>query len=245
MLSGICVFHHSPVGASLLAKKSTITVNLDQRVPLSLRRNAAEQARSYKAWSALLATQLLDADLAHPEFLDLAGHRHRKLLDELEVTRRLEVRDALLAPGLQFLLGRAVTGVEFDPGNNLLAIARARNPDHLHVGHGRVGEEELFQLPWVDILAATDDHVLVAPGNAHITLVIHARQVPGVHPARLVDRFGGAFGVVPVAEHHAVTAGAQFTDGAARHQVARLINDFAFQLRLGTADGGHAQLQVI
>ncbi|MOA20577.1 hypothetical protein D3C78_1410300 [compost metagenome] len=155
------------------------------------------------------------------------------------------MRDALLAPGLQLLLGGAVAGVELDPGDDLFAVARAGNPDHLHVRHSRVSEEKLLQLPWVDVLTATDDHVLVAPGNAHVTLVIHARQVTGVHPPCLIDGVRRAFGVVPVTEHHAVTTGAQLADGAARYQVARLVDDLAFQLRLGAADGGHAQFQVV
>src|SRR5699024_4199985 len=127
--------------------------------------------------------------------------------------------------------------VELDPGNDLLAITRARNADHLHVGHRWVGEEELFQFAWINVLAAADDHVLVTPGNAHVTLVIHAGQVTGVHPAGLVDGFGGALRVVPVTEHHTVTARTKLTDGATGHRVARLVDDLAFQLRLGTADG--------
>jgi hypothetical protein len=55
--------------------------------------------------------ELLDADLAHPKLLNLAGHGHRKLLDEFEVTRRLEVGDAFLAPGLQLLFAGAVAGM--------------------------------------------------------------------------------------------------------------------------------------
>ena len=66
-------------------------------------RRFREQARSHIGLcSAFVDAQLLDTDLAHAEFLDLARHGHRKLLDELEVTRRLEVRDALLAPCLLY-----------------------------------------------------------------------------------------------------------------------------------------------
>ena len=110
---------------------------------------------------AFVFAQLLDTDLAHPEFLNLAGYGHWELLHELEVTRRLEVRDALFAPRLQFLLGGAVARVEFDPGDNLFAITRAWNADHLHVRHCGMSKEELFQLPWVNILTAPDDHCLL------------------------------------------------------------------------------------
>ncbi|MNL58138.1 hypothetical protein D3C87_1817510 [compost metagenome] len=108
-----------------------------------------------------------------------------------------------------------------------------------------MGEEKLFQLTRVNVLAAANDHVLVTPGDAHITLVIHARQITGVHPACLIDGLRGAFGIVPVTQHHAVAARAQLTDGAARNQVAGVIDDLAFQLRLSAADGGHTQFQFV
>ncbi|MOA45033.1 hypothetical protein D3C78_1673860 [compost metagenome] len=98
--------------------------------------------------------------------------------------------------------------MELDPGDDLFAVARAGNANHLHVRNGRMSEEKFFQLPRVNILTTTDDHVLVAPGNAHVALVVHARQVTGVHPPSLIDGVRRAFRVVPIAEHHAVTAGA-------------------------------------
>ena len=64
-------------------------------------RRLREQARSHRgSCSAFFITQFFDADLAHAKLLDLAGHGHRELLDELEMTWRLEVSNALFAPGL-------------------------------------------------------------------------------------------------------------------------------------------------
>ncbi|KAI3480411.1 hypothetical protein L1887_57425 [Cichorium endivia] len=204
---------------------------------------AGERGRVQFLRSALF--QFLDTDLAHPELLDLARHRHREFLDEAEMPRGLEVRDAVLAPGLQFLRRRTVPRVELDPGDDLLAIAIARDADHLHVGHRRVSEEELLQLPRIDVLAPADDHVLVAPGNAHVAVLVHARQVAGVHPARRVDGFGGRRRVAPVAEHHAVATGAQLADLPAGNHVALLVDDLAFQLRLGAPDTGHPQFELV
>ncbi len=153
--------------------------------------------------------------------------------------------NAALAPGLQLHIGRAVTGVELDPGDDLLTVAVIRNADDLHVRYRRVGEEELFQLARINVLAAANDHVLVAPGNAHVALLVHARQVAGVHPARRVDGFGGGRRVAPIAEHHAVATGAQFADLPARHHAAVLVDDLALQLRLGAAHGGHPQFQLV
>src|SRR3989344_6008300 len=190
------LFRAPPVGASLLAKAVVQPTSILDVLSPS-RAGSLPQGDE----AGFIGSQLLDTDLAHPEFLDLARHGHWKLIHELEVARRLEVRDALLAPGLQLLLGGAMAGVELDPGNDLFTITRARYADHLHIGHRRVGEEELFQLARVNVLATTNDHVLVAPGNAHVALFIHAGQVAGVHPAGLVDGFRRTLRVVPVAEH--------------------------------------------
>ncbi|KAI3475675.1 hypothetical protein L1887_62893 [Cichorium endivia] len=59
-----------------------------------------------------------------------------------------------------------------------------------------------------NVLAAADDHVLAAPDNLQIARLVHHRQITAVHPLGLVDALLGRLLVVPVAEHHAVAAGA-------------------------------------
>ena len=135
--------------------------------------------------------------------------------------------------------------MELDPGDDFFTVARARNADHLHISNSGVSEEEFFQLTRVNVLTTTDDHVLVAPDDADVTLFVHARQVAGVHPTVPIDGVGGALGVVPVTEHHAVATGTQLADGATGNDIAGLVDDLAFQLRLGTANGGHAQFQFV
>ena len=66
-----------------------------------------------------------------------------------------------------------------------------------------------------------------------------------MHPAGRVDGIRRGLGVVPVAQHHAVAAGAQLANLAAGDDAAIGVHQFVFQLRLGAADGGHAQLQVV
>ncbi|MNP19888.1 hypothetical protein D3C76_1124410 [compost metagenome] len=135
--------------------------------------------------------------------------------------------------------------VQPHPGHDLFTVLAARHANHLHIGHRRVGEEELLQLARVDVLAAANDHVLAAPDNTHIALLVHHRQVAGVHPAFLIDAFGRGLGVVPVAQHHAVTPRAQLADLATRHAVAIGIDHLVLQPRLGAPDAGHAALQVV
>ena len=73
-----------------------------------------------------------------------------------------------------------------------------------------MGVEKFLDLPWVDIFTAADNHILDAPHNVDIALVIHHGQVAGVHPARCVDGFGAGIGVIPIAEHDAIAARTQF-----------------------------------
>ncbi len=153
--------------------------------------------------------------------------------------------DAPLAELAQRLGLDRVPRMQLDPGDDLLAVLAVRHADHLHIGHRRVGEQELLDLARIHVLAAADDHVLVAPDDLHVALVVHGRQVAGVHPARAVDGLAGRFRVVPVAEHHAVAAGAQLADLPARHDMAVLVDDLALQVRLGTTDAGDAPFEVV
>src|SRR5207237_795058 len=52
----------------------------------------------------------------------------------------------------------------------------------------------------VDVLAAGDDHVLLAVDDPDIALVVLADQVAGVEPTAF-ERLGGGLRVVPVAGH--------------------------------------------
>ena len=43
--------------------------------------------------------------------------------------------------------------------------------------------EELLDLARIDVLAAADHHVLDAADDVAVALVVHGREVAGVHPA--------------------------------------------------------------
>ena len=70
-------------------------------------------------------------------------------------------------------------------------------------------EQELLDLARVNVLAAADDHVLDPPGDAVIAVGLPQGQVARVQPTVGVDRRGRGFGIVVVAEHHDVAAGAK------------------------------------
>src|SRR4029434_8757087 len=111
--------------------------------------------------------------------------------------------------------------------------------DHLDVADGRVPVEELLDLAWIDVLAAADDHVLDPADDVGVAVGVHGRQVAGVHPARLVDGLAGGLGVVPVAEHDHVPAGAQLARGVAGDDPPAVgVDDLDLDVRVNPAYGG-------
>jgi hypothetical protein len=75
-----------------------------------------------------------------------------------------------------------------DPGHHLLPVFRSLGTPITCASctpGWRV--QELLDLARVDVLAAADDHVLDAPDDVDVALVVHRREVAGVHPAGGVD----------------------------------------------------------
>jgi hypothetical protein len=68
--------------------------------------------------------QLGDGLFAHQKFLDLAGYRHRKGVDEFDVARDLVMGDLPLAESADLFGGRGHAAAQPDPGAQLFAIAR-------------------------------------------------------------------------------------------------------------------------
>src|SRR5262249_1862776 len=71
--------------------------------------------------------------LAHQEFLDLSGHRHREFLDELHIARNLVMRDLALAEGSDLVRRQGFAGANPHPCAKLLAVAIVGDAEHLHV----------------------------------------------------------------------------------------------------------------
>src|SRR4051795_2632581 len=165
------------------------------------------------------ARELRRRHLAHDELLHLAGDRHGELVHELPVAGDLEGRDLPPAGGRQLLGADRAALAQLDPGHDLLAVARAGHADEVGVADGRDADQELLDLARVDVLSAADEHVLDAPDDLHVALVVHRREVARVHPAVVVDRLARGALVVPVAQHHAVAAGALLAGHAARDRL--------------------------
>src|SRR5208283_4459433 len=148
---------------------------------------------------------LLDLEFPHPELLYLAGDGDRKGVDKPDQFRDFEIGDAAAAV-IADLLGRSLL-IRFqpDPSADDLAKAWIRNPDHLRLGHLGMGVQELFNLPWIDVLTPAQDHVLGAAGDAKGAVLAHDGQVAAAQPAVGTDHALGRRDVTIVARHGEIT----------------------------------------
>src|SRR5579859_2745131 len=157
-----------------------------------------------------LQVQILDGLLAHQELLDFACNGHREFIDEHDIAWNLVVSDLVPAEFANLLYAGLLAWLEADPGADLLAVFGIGHANDLDIADFGVTIKELLNLAGIDIFAPTDHHVLDAPDNVDIAILIHGRQVAGMHPARPIDSAGGSVWIVPVAEHHAIAACAEF-----------------------------------
>src|SRR5260370_40387781 len=144
----------------------------------------AAQSLSRSPTGGFLEAELLDRDLSHLEFLDLARDRHRKRVDELPVPGDLVGGDLALAPRGELLARLCRPLAQLAPGHYLFAVLLGPAPDALHVHDVRVRVEELFDLAGVDVLPAPDDHVLDPADDIHVTVGIHPRLLAALPPPR-------------------------------------------------------------
>jgi hypothetical protein len=83
----------------------------------------------------------------------------------------------------QFLGVGPGPGTQGDHGGDLLAEEIVANPDDGGLGDGGVLVEDLLDLPWVDVVAAADDEVLLAVDDVVVAVAVHPGQIAGVQPA--------------------------------------------------------------
>src|SRR5579871_1194378 len=96
--------------------------------------------RSLLRGRLLRSSEFFHHTLAHGEFLHLAGHGHREIVDETNVTRNLESSDLAVAKCTDFRLGEGLTGPNLDPRAQFLAELSIGNAKHLGCLHFRMPE---------------------------------------------------------------------------------------------------------
>src|SRR5512136_1997194 len=177
---------------------------------------------------SLFQMQLLDRHLTELELLDLPGSGHGKGTDELDIPGDLVIGDPSLAECAHLVFRHLRPLPENDRRHYLLAVLPVGDPVNLHIRDLRVGEEELLDLPRVDVLAAADDHVLDPAGDLAVTVLVHYRQVAGVKPAVGVYRLGSLLRHLVITLHDKVAAAAKFSLFARGESGSGLYIDYLF-----------------
>src|SRR3954453_286496 len=186
--------------------------------------------------------------LTQLELLDLPGGGAGQLVTELDPLGDLvpgdlapAVRDDLLRGDLPALRAHDERGDQLAP----LVVGDADDGD---LRDGRVAEHGVLDLDGGDVLAAGDDHVLLAVGDREVAALVDRAAVAGVEPAALQCLAGGV-GVLPVAGEHRVAlhqhltgvagphAGAQRRDAGPGQLAGPLLRLQAVELLAGPVDG--------
>ncbi|MNT16146.1 hypothetical protein D3C72_1512350 [compost metagenome] len=97
-----------------------------------------------------------------------------------------------------------------------------------------MSSENVLDFGRVDVLAATDDHVLEPVDDEQITLLVHIGGVAGVQPT-LTQGVGGFFRFVPVALHDVRPPDDDLADRTARHLTPVGIDNFHLHAKAATA----------
>src|SRR6202000_262600 len=126
-----------------------------------------------RATTTRVRPDLLAQDVLH----DLARPGQRERLGPVPELRHL-------VPGQPFPaeLGQLfISGGALDPDHrgDLLAPVVVGDADHRRVDHRRVGDQDLLDLPRVDVLPAADDHLLEPADDPGVDAVAHGGQVAG------------------------------------------------------------------
>jgi hypothetical protein len=95
-------------------------------------------------------------------------------------------------------------------GQHHLAPLVVGYPDDRHLDHATQREDGVLDLDRRDVLAAGDDHVLLAVEDAQVPLLVEQTAVAGVEPTA-GQGGGGLFGLAPVPGHHGVRTGQHLT----------------------------------
>src|SRR3954447_17209715 len=144
--------------------------------------SAAPTTPARRSSKLRLLDSLRDLDLP---LEDLAGRSLGQLVDEPDLARVLVAGDLLLDVRAQLVLGDVLAVLERDRGADLLAELLVRDADHRRLGHRGMLVEDLLDLARIDVVAAADDHVLLAIDDEEVAVLVDLGHVAGVEPAVL------------------------------------------------------------
>ena len=141
----------------------------------------------------------LEAEFLEFELLDFAGAGEGEAIHEEDVFGNLVAGNLATAELADVLGGHLSSLVEDDEGTDFLTVFLGRHGSDLDVFDSGHLIEEFLDFARIDVLAATDDHVLDAAGDLVKALLVLDAEVAGVEESVLVNDFGGGLRVLVVA----------------------------------------------
>src|SRR5205809_2005865 len=127
----------------------------------------------------LFQSKILSGPRAQDELLNLAACGQWELVDELNVSGNLKVRNTSLAKLLELDRSDLRPRFELHRSGNFLPVLVARDSVHGHVAHRRMRSQVFLDLLRVDVLPSTDDHVLDSARDHTIAIRVHDAQIAG------------------------------------------------------------------
>ena len=109
----------------------------------------------------------------------VVGH----VVAELDDLRRTGRSQPVPDPPLELVGTHADPGFGHHRGADRLAPLGVGNADHDRLGHGRVAEKDLLDLPGRQVFAAADDDVIESPIEKQVAVVVEPTGVVGGKPA--------------------------------------------------------------
>ena len=120
----------------------------------------------------------------------LAGRGDRERLDDAIGAWTLELREhrVLTAEGVEFLRGRLGALDRHDVGDDELTPPVVGNPDDKRIRHCGMAVEGLLDLYRMHVLAAGDEHVVLASDDRDELVDVPGGEIADVQPATVVLR---------------------------------------------------------
>src|SRR3984893_2259039 len=176
---------------------------------------------------------------AQGRLIDLSRGQARQRRYERDALRAFVTGNAGLAVGNQPLLGHARSIPDHDDGLDGLDPFGMGHPDYRGIQHIGVTCECLFDFTAVDVLAAGNDHVLLAIDEKQVAFLVQDTNVARVIPA-VAQRFERRRSVVPVAIEHGLRAHDHLSGYTGRAWFALLVLEAEINFRRDVPHGPQA-----
>src|SRR5262245_16041918 len=162
--------------------------------------------------------------LAQRSAVDFPHPVARQIPDLMEYLGDFVAAQSLTAGGSQVVITDVHAIPDHDKSHHLLAPVLMGKADDGGLIDRRMSQQNLLHLPRENVLAAGDDHVVLAIDQIEIALIVEPAEVAGGEPLA-PHRFFHYPGQVEIAGEHQVRRAVELTDDAGCARLAVVIQD--------------------